>query len=72
MEEIRNIHEGDEKFIEDFVRTHQGKRPVGRHKLTWVNSIAVDHREIGCEVLNSVQHCDEHSGSKKVRNLLTH
>jgi hypothetical protein len=75
MEGICNMHEGVEKFIEDFVRTHQGKRPVGRYKLTREDIIAIDHRELGREKLNSqisVEHCDELSGSKKFGDLLTH
>jgi hypothetical protein len=62
------MHEGEEKFIEDFVGIHQGKRPVGRYKLIWEDYIAVDHREIRCERLNSqisVHHCHQLSGFKR-------
>jgi hypothetical protein len=69
------MHEGDEIFTEEFVRTRQGKRPGGRHKLTWDCTIAVDHREILCKGLNSqinIQHYDKISGYKKIGNIWIH
>jgi hypothetical protein len=30
------------------VATHEGKRPLGRHRRRWEDDIKMDHQEVGC------------------------
>jgi len=50
---LAEVHVGDEKYIQDFVRKNRRKRPLGRPGRRWDDNIRTDLREIGWEVVRA-------------------
>jgi hypothetical protein len=40
---------GEIRYVQILFGKPEGKRPLGRHRSRWENSIRTDHREIGWE-----------------------
>jgi hypothetical protein len=44
-----STHGSDEKYVQNFDRKLEGKRPLGRTKLRWEDDIGMNLRETGWE-----------------------
>ena len=47
-------HVREEKWIWGFVRRHEGKRPLGRHRCRWKNNIKMYDKKVGWQNMDCI------------------
>jgi len=49
-----SAHEKNEKYTQILVRKLKGKRPLGRQKCSWMDTIKMNIKEIGWECVHRI------------------
>jgi hypothetical protein len=67
---VKAISGRNEKFIQDFGRKSEGKRPFGIQRRRWENNIRMDLRDIGWEGVNWVHLVQDKDQWQAVVNMV--
>jgi hypothetical protein len=63
---------GEEECLWDLVGNPEGNKPLGRHKLRWVDNIKMDHREIAWSGMDWIDLAQDRDWWRALVNTVMH